>query len=218
MYFYSLCLIMSLWKISEAVFTFQCPVQSHWKHRTEAHCGLADSYFCLFDRFRNDQNFTEFCRGNSDFEAPGQKLIVAGSINGTLQGAPCENDFYQPFKFLSSGNSRCAYKKSYCNEEGQVIYGNGTQITDSVCRCDYTRGFNFIIRPKHRCYCVPSDEDCSCYSKICPYNYILSPDYECLNENEWKTSFDCKPIETVMLPGSSQIPSIVKPSLRPHAE
>lgn len=23
-------------------------------------------------------------------------------------------------------------------------------------------------------------------------------DYECLNENEWKTNFDCEPIETVM--------------------
>ncbi|CAC5359809.1 unnamed protein product [Mytilus coruscus] len=216
MYFDSLCLIMSLWKISEAVFTFQCPVQSHWKYRAEAHCGPVDSYFCLFDRYRNDQNFTEFCRGNSDFEAPGQKLIVAGSFTGTLQGAPCENYFYQPFKFLSSGNSRCVYKKSYCNEEGQVIYGNGTQKTDSKCRCDYTRGYNFIIRPKHGCYCVPTAEDCYCYSKICPSNYILSPDYECLNENEWKTSFDCEPIETVMLPGSSQIPSTVKPLFGPY--
>lgn len=105
----------------------------------------------------------------------GQKLIVSGSINGTLQGSFCENDFYQPFKFLSSKNSRCVYKKSYCSEVGQVIYGNGTRKTDSECRCDYTRGFNFIIRPKHGCYCVPSDEDCSCYSKICPTNYILSP-------------------------------------------
>lgn len=65
---------MSLWKISEAVFNFQCPVQSHWKHRAEAHCGLVDSYFCLFDLFRKDQNFTEFCRIKSDFEAPGSTL------------------------------------------------------------------------------------------------------------------------------------------------
>lgn len=65
---------MSSWKIYEAVFSFQCPVQSHWKYRAEAHCSPIDSYFCLFDRYRNDQNFTEFCRGNSDFEAPGNTL------------------------------------------------------------------------------------------------------------------------------------------------
>lgn len=56
----------------------------------------------------------------------GHKLTVSGSTNGTLQGADCKNDFYQPFKFLSSGNSRCVYKKSFCSEDGQVAQSNGT--------------------------------------------------------------------------------------------
>ncbi|CAC5355617.1 unnamed protein product [Mytilus coruscus] len=173
MYICSLCLIMSLWKLSESGFSFHCPVQSHWKHRAENNCGSVDGYFCLFNR--NEHYFTEFCRKPPDFEAPGQKLIVAGSSNGTLQGADCNSDFYQPFKFLSSGNSRCVYEKSYCNGEGLVTSSNGTLENDRSCRCDYTRGYNFINQPKHRCYCVPSEEDCSCHLKICPSNHILSP-------------------------------------------
>lgn len=105
----------------------------------------------------------------------GHKLTVSGSTNGTLQGADCKNDFYQPFKFLSSGNSRCVYKKSFCSEDGQVAQSNGTLKKDSSCRCDYTRGYDFIVKPKHQCYCEPSEEDCSCYVKLCPSNYILSP-------------------------------------------
>ncbi|XP_052076520.1 uncharacterized protein LOC127714493 isoform X3 [Mytilus californianus] len=204
MYICSLCLIMSLWKLSESGFSFHCPVQSHWKHRAENNCGSVDGYFCLFNR--NEHYFTEFCRKTSDFEAPGQKLIVAGSSNGTLQGADCNSEFYQPFKFLSSGSSRCVYEKSHCTAEGQVTSSNGTLEKDRSCRCDYTRGYDFIVQPKHRCYCVPSEEDCSCHLKICSSNYILSPDYECLNENEWKTSFYCDSISTVVMPKDPEIP------------
>lgn len=104
----------------------------------------------------------------------GHKFIVAGSSKGTLQGADCNSDFYQPFTFLSSGNSRCVFKKSHCSEEGQVVYRNGTSREDRSCRCDYTRGYDFINKPRHRCYCEPSEEDCSCHLKICQSDYILS--------------------------------------------
>ncbi|XP_076070588.1 uncharacterized protein LOC143042207 isoform X1 [Mytilus galloprovincialis] len=202
MYICSLSLIMSLWKLSESGFSFHCPVQSHWKHIAEHRCGSVDSYFCLFNR--NDHYFTEFCRKQSDFEAPGQKLIVAGSSNGTLQGADCNSEFYQPFKFLSSGSSRCVYEKSYCSGEGQVVFTNGTLENDRSCRCDYTRGYDFVNKPRHRCYCAPSEEDCSCHLKLCQSNYILSPDYECLNENEWKPNFHCNLISTVVLPKDTE--------------
>ncbi|VDI74393.1 Hypothetical predicted protein [Mytilus galloprovincialis] len=195
--------VISLLKISNAVFRFQCPVQSHWKLRAETYCGFGKSYFCLYDK--NENNFTEFCRDADDFDAPGQKLIVAGSSTGTLQGTDCDSNFYQPFKFLSSGNSRCVYKKSYCSEEGQIVYRNGTEKNDKFCRCDYTRGYDFITRPNHPCWCVPSKEDCSCYHKTCSSNYILSPDYECLNENEWKLSFNCESISKVLLSKDSGI-------------
>ncbi|XP_052076510.1 uncharacterized protein LOC127714492 isoform X2 [Mytilus californianus] len=142
-----------------------------------------------------------------------QKLIVAGSSNGTLQGADCDSEFYQPFKFLSSGSSRCVYEKSYCSGEGLVTSRNGTLEKDRSCRCDYTRGYDFIDQPKHRCHCVPSEEDCSCHLKICPSNYILSPDYDCLNENEWKPSFYCDSISTGMLPQNPEIPLSTENSL-----
>ncbi|XP_052075788.1 uncharacterized protein LOC127713858 isoform X2 [Mytilus californianus] len=210
----SVCLILALCKISTAYFSFQCPVQANWKHREESVCDSGDSYFCLHDQ--NEHTYTEFCKKHPDIEAPGQKLIVAGSFQGTLQGADCDNDFYQPFQFLSSGNSRCVYKKSYCNEEGQIISSNGTVKTDSVCRCDYTRGFDFIVRPKHRCDCVPAKEDCSCYLKLCSSNEMLSPDYECLDRNKWKTSFKCDAIVTVVLPENTDTLSTVIPWFGPY--
>lgn len=113
----------------------------------------------------------------------GRKNVVAGSSNGTLQRDDCNNYFYQPFKFLTSGNSHCVYKTSNCSEEGQVVYKNGTKKNDTLCRCDYTRGYHFIIQPKHRCYCVPSEEDCSCHLKECQANFILSPG-TCMLEQE----------------------------------
>ncbi|XP_071124008.1 uncharacterized protein [Mytilus edulis] len=201
--------LMSLLKISDAVFSFRCPVQSHWKHRADTICGSNRSYLCLHDKNKN--KFVEFCRDHQDFEAPGRKNVVAGSTNGTLQGADCNNYLYQPFKFLTSGNSRCVYKTSSCSEKGQVVYKNGTKKNDILCRCDYTRGYDFIIKPKHPCKCVPSEEDCSCHLKSCSSNDILSPDYECLNTNDWKTSFTCQLIEAVGFPGNSKSLSTVEP-------
>ncbi|XP_063416229.1 uncharacterized protein LOC134697872 [Mytilus trossulus] len=187
-YIYSAFLIISILKISDAVFNFRCPVQSHWSHRADTICGSNRSYFCLFDK--NGNNLVEFCRDKHDFEAPGRKLIVAGSSEGTLQGNDCGTNVYQPFKFLSSGNSRCVYKKSDCSEEGQVVFRNGTEKNDRSCRCDYTRGYNFITRPNHPCLCVPSKEDCSCYHKICPTKYILSPELQKEILHHWSTVLD----------------------------
>ncbi|CAG2212354.1 unnamed protein product [Mytilus edulis] len=77
-------------------------------------------------------------------------------------------------KISSDGNSGCVYKESLCTEEGQVIYKNGSSTTDSLCRCDNTRGYDFIHRPQHRCYCVQSKEDCSCYFRKCSATEFLS--------------------------------------------
>lgn len=100
----------------------------------------------------------------------GYKVIFRGAIDGK----PCERNFYQPFKFNSSGNSGCVYNKSVCTEEGQFIYKNENSQTDRVCRCDDSKGYAFIHRPQHRCYCVPSKEDCSCYFKKCSPGELLS--------------------------------------------
>lgn len=105
----------------------------------------------------------------------GYKQIVSGSKHGTLQGDTCEMDLYQPVKFNSSGNSLCVNQKSHCSEEGQVIHSNETIKANRECRCDYTRGYDLLHQPKDQCFCVPSEEDCSCYLKICSFDGILSP-------------------------------------------
>ncbi|XP_076072014.1 uncharacterized protein LOC143043719 [Mytilus galloprovincialis] len=191
-YFIFIYLMLSLQHTSEAVYSFQCPTQSHWRHR-EAYCNSSVSYFCLYDR--NNENLTEICRTKTDrdFEKPGYKLVVSGSKHGTLDGDLCEKNFYQPFPFNSSGNSRCVYQKSHCSEAGQVIYSNGTSKANIECRCDHMKGYDFLHRPKNLCFCVPFEEDCTCYLKICSSDDILSPDYECLKKNEWKVKFNCEP-------------------------
>ncbi|CAC5366235.1 unnamed protein product [Mytilus coruscus] len=154
--------------MSNARYSLLCPVQSHWKHRENTLCNSSDSYVCVYDQ--NERNFIEFCHNNSIIENKGFKVIFRGSIDAET----CEKNFYQPFKFNSHGNSGCVYKKSLCTEEGQVIYRNGNSKTDSVCRCDDTKGYAFIHRPQHRCYCVPSKEDWSCYFKKCSPEEFLS--------------------------------------------
>ncbi|CAC5420917.1 unnamed protein product [Mytilus coruscus] len=101
----------------------------------------------------------------------GYKYVVSGNINGK----PCDLERFQPFKFKTEGNSRCVFEKSVCNEEGQVNLKNGTTISDRTCRCDYTDGYAFVTTPANICYCVPSQEDCSCFKKPCKEKEILTP-------------------------------------------
>lgn len=64
--------IISLWKISEAVLPFQCPVQSQWNHRANSICDSFDSYFCLYDKI--EKKLADFCRDKVEIEAPGNSL------------------------------------------------------------------------------------------------------------------------------------------------
>lgn len=66
--------MLLLYKMSKALYSFQCPVQAHGKHRSEASCDSWDNYICLYDQNKN--NYTEFCRENPDFEAPGNTLFI----------------------------------------------------------------------------------------------------------------------------------------------
>ena len=93
----------------------------------------------------------------------GSKRVYARNFNR----APCRDTRYQPIKFVTNGNSDCIFRKSLCTEEGQTLFEAGTTRTDSTCRCDYTQGYAFLSEPRNKCYCRPSEEDCSCYLKKC---------------------------------------------------
>lgn len=76
--------------------------------------------------------------------------------------------------FQLPGTVNVFFKNLTATMKDKYYFRNGTNKTDNVCRCDYTRGYDFIVRPKHRCVCLPSVEDCSCYLKNCSYNEMLS--------------------------------------------
>ncbi|VDI33897.1 Hypothetical predicted protein [Mytilus galloprovincialis] len=167
---------------------FFCPSTSQWFYRAKTACNFADQYYCLHDD--NNRNYTEICQETPTFDSPGHKVVIVGGI----QGVDCEHDIYQPFKYWTNGSSTCAFKKTICNAEGQIIYDNGTTKTDRQCRCDYRRGYKFIKRPKYACYCEPSKEDCSCYKKECPSDFVLTPDYNCVKLSNWSMTSTCSMI------------------------
>lgn len=82
---------------------------------------------------------------------------------------PCSFDRYQPWPIIYKTNesSGCIFMKTHCTDEGQLVYQSGDSNTDTTCRCDYSKGYDFLFKPKHPCFCVPRIEDCSCYLKTC---------------------------------------------------
>lgn len=93
---------------------------------------------------------------------------------GSRRNIECKNKTYQPYSLWSNETSGCTFKKSMCTQSGQVIYKIGSLVEDSRCRCDYTKRYAFVSTPKNRCFCIPSEEDCSCYVKHCGVGYILN--------------------------------------------
>lgn len=104
-------------------------------------------------------------------------VIITGTFavlnNLQIHFEPCIHQEFQPFVILSSEVYKCAYTKDSCAEKGQVIFSNGTERTNRRCRCDYRKGFSFVIQPKQHCYCDPIQEDCSCFLVDCGYNKQL---------------------------------------------
>lgn len=81
---------------------------------------------------------------------------------------------FQPFYFKTDGMSDCIYSKSFCSEEGQILHTDDSTKNDRKCRCNHKKNFSFAITPIHLSYCIPTEEDCSCYIKPCPGNLTLS--------------------------------------------
>lgn len=55
-----------------------------------------------------------------------------------------------------------------------MIVNEYSASKDTTCRCDYARGYSFLLQPETITYCVPSEEDCSCYRKQCPDGHMLN--------------------------------------------
>ncbi|CAG2214379.1 unnamed protein product [Mytilus edulis] len=157
-------------------YDMQCPDQTQRSTRASAICVDPLKYSCLDDSSKSyyvnnkkiigySENCTRF-----DKEGAGKKIVIRGG----LDGIKCDKYRYQPIPFLTNVSHQCLFQKSLCTEEGQVVANDSMTNTDVSCRCDYTKGYVFLYRPAHPCFCIPSDEDCSCYLKKCNYNENLS--------------------------------------------
>ncbi|CAC5379158.1 TTN [Mytilus coruscus] len=163
-----------------AAFPLKCPEPAQWALRANGHCTDPSKYFCLKNDLIN--GYSENCT-RSDFQQPGRKAVLRGGIDAD----ECSEERFQPFplKFYTNVSTHCLFLKSLCNEEGQVVYENGNRNTDTTCRCDYRRGYDFLVKPNNPCFCKPSHEDCSCYLKTCSNSsYILSTDYDCIHKTD----------------------------------
>ncbi|CAC5420427.1 unnamed protein product [Mytilus coruscus] len=171
-------------------FNLQCPVNLQREIRAKERCNVTSPEFmCLLDD--NTKEFRELCSTESKFQGPGFKLV----IRGKLDRERCEKERYQPFIFRTERNTNCVFSKSNCTEEGQIISDIEDSSSDQKCRCDYTRGFDFVAVPKSLCYCTPSEEDCSCYLRSCAKHQVFTPDYTCISINDWTGKFICDEIE-----------------------
>ncbi|CAC5419890.1 unnamed protein product [Mytilus coruscus] len=150
------------------LYELDCPKYLQRPIRAKSYCNESDNYLCLFDD--NSKNNREFCRSKPDFEIPGYKFIVVG----TLQGVSCGSNKYQAFRFWTNGSSECIQ-----NVEMQW--------------CDYTNGYDFVVKPRKPCMCFPQEEDCTCFLKNCLVGEILTPDYDCVAPTtQWNSSFKCR--------------------------
>ncbi|CAG2210867.1 unnamed protein product [Mytilus edulis] len=152
-------------------FDLKCPHQSQRTARIQSVCnGNSSAYTCLYDTKK--KGYVEFCANRKDnYVRAGLKYV----ISGTFRNVRCSDGRYQPVRFWSNQSSVCMNLKSECNYFGEIVYNNRSTIYDATCRCDYTRGYAFVSEPQNKCFCIPSEEDCSCYIKECSTNTSLSP-------------------------------------------
>ncbi|CAG2194443.1 unnamed protein product [Mytilus edulis] len=141
-------------------FPLKCPEPAQWSLRARSHCHDASKYFCL----RNDliNGYSENCTV-FDFLQPGRKNVLRGGLDADV----CSLDRYQPWPltYYTNVSTNCIFLKATCNEEGQVVHDKGNRNTDITCKCDYTKGYDFLVKPRNPCFCIPSEEDCSCFLK-----------------------------------------------------
>ncbi|VDI22896.1 Hypothetical predicted protein, partial [Mytilus galloprovincialis] len=148
-------------------FLLKCPENRAKSLRSGSVCQRPSEYHCLMNS--SSKHYIETCKTMSWMDE-GTFAVIN---NLQIHYEPCIHQEFQPFVILSSEVYKCAYTKDSCAEKGQVIFSNGTERTNRRCRCDYRKGFSFVIQPKQHCYCDPIQEDCSCFLVDCGYNKQL---------------------------------------------
>ncbi|XP_063428650.1 uncharacterized protein LOC134711743 [Mytilus trossulus] len=137
----------------------------------------APVYHCAWNIFT--LQYEEICRSKPILIRKGNRP----TIQGGLHYGPCPWDHYQPFHVVSNLTVGCALQKTKCSGDGQVVYEDNDPESDTTCRCDYTKGYDFVKPPRHNCFCIPSQEDCTCYVKTCRNMlHVLDPEYNCVDE------------------------------------
>ncbi|CAG2205881.1 unnamed protein product [Mytilus edulis] len=162
-------------------YDLKCPAKAEWRFRANVSCYSETKYVCLFHLLQ--VKYEENCLG-SDQSSIGSQLVFQPLFNL----AECNTDRYQPIVFTTYGNSECILIKSKCAGEGQVVYSDESPSKDITCRCDYTRGYVHVSKPQNSCFCIPSEEDCSCFRVNCTK---LSPDYQCITDQERMVNTKC---------------------------
>ncbi|XP_052074655.1 uncharacterized protein LOC127712327 [Mytilus californianus] len=165
-------------------YDMKCPVTRQWQYRAKSFCTNETKYVCLFHEMKG--SYEERCIGPDGIQR-GFKLVLRPNV----LNSQCDINRYQPIPFLTTENSDCVYRKSVCNDEGLIVHNIGTNASDITCRCDYQRGYTFVIKPKNICYCLPSEEDCSCFLITCAK---LTSDYACLQNEELSLGRKCPTI------------------------
>ncbi|XP_071164571.1 uncharacterized protein [Mytilus edulis] len=153
----------------------RCPEMAELVIFTKVKCYNDYEYHCLALHRITFNNYKEECRP-PEWVSLGNYPVLRGRY---IDYETCPVSTYQPFLFRSNERYKCTYLKSICSLDGQVKVNDGTTTSDKACRCDYNRGYAFVIRPQNQSACIPSQEDCSCYSKRCEKDQHLNPDYEC---------------------------------------
>ncbi|CAC5422111.1 unnamed protein product [Mytilus coruscus] len=163
-------------------FQLRCPYSSEWNIRATQICGKLSKYYCLWDDYQKEYN--ESCRDKAELWPKGTKLVISQN----LDSKDCTFERFQPFVFSTEGNSNCIYSKSACEDKGLVNHDNGSATDDRTCRCDYNNGYSYVLKPRHNYFCIPSQEDCSCYQHRCEESFRLTAEYNCTKDAMGRSS------------------------------
>ncbi|VDI54062.1 Hypothetical predicted protein [Mytilus galloprovincialis] len=146
-----------------------------------------ENYACLYVSGTNDS--VESCTDQvADYAPPGKRYVLKENPDTEY----CSKYKYQPYKLWSNSSSDCEFLKDECSEIGQIMCNLGSTLIDRTCRCNHKKGYAFVTPPRNSSFCMPAEEDCSCYLKICKENQILAPDYKCKPSQDSHEHIPCQ--------------------------